>query len=266
MTNIATKFKSQSNASKESALPAVTVIASGKGGVGKTWCSITLATLAAKAGKKILLFDGDIGLANVDIQLGLNPKYDLYDYLSHTCEMEKAITTFSNDNASFDILAGRSGSGILSNLSPQQRQDIHKLFESSALKYDHIIIDLGAGIDQSIRNLGKFGATQVIITTTEPTALTDAYAYIKVMHQLNPGFNFQILVNRAPNEQAGMRTYNTLKKVCETYLELSPSLGGIIDEDSHISQSIRMQKNISTAFPNSKSVKQLKKIQETLFR
>lgn len=251
------------------ALPNIYVIASGKGGVGKTWCSITLSTLLAKAGKRVLLFDGDIGLANIDIQLGLNPTHDLYDLLSKKCGLKTSITHYSDKSdtqkVGFDILPGRSGSGLLANLSRQQQQLLSNSFHTLSRNYDAVIVDLGAGVDCSIRNLGKIGLNQIIVTTTEPTALTDAYAYIKIMHHMNPEFRFQILVNRAPNKKMGMQTFKTLQKVCESYLNFAPTLAGVLEEDTNISQAIRRQKSMLMTFPNSKSLKQLEKIRETIF-
>lgn len=259
------------NAHQALTFPNIYTIASGKGGVGKTWCSITLSSLLAKAGKKVLLFDGDIGLANIDIQLGLNPKYDLCDLLAQKCDLEQVITHFSDQGdmgqkVAFDILPGRSGSGILANLSPQQHQMIFHSFKTVSQNYDFVLIDLGAGIDHSIRNIGRVALHQLLVVTTEPTSLTDAYAYIKVMHQMNPGFQFQILVNRAPSEQVGQQTFATLSKVCETYLQLQVQLAGILEEDSHISKAIRQQRAMVSVFPNSKSIQQLDKICKTSFK
>jgi len=269
MTQHALKTRPHTTLQSKTPLSNIYVIASGKGGVGKTCCSITLASLLSKSGKKTLLFDGDIGLANIDIQLGLNPEYDLCDLLSQKCDLKSVITHYTDESETqkiqLDILPGRSGSGMLGNLSPQQYSILFSSFKTLSSEYDIILIDLGAGVDHAMRNLAKIGQNQLVVVTTEATSLTDAYAYIKVMHHINSQFKFQILVNRAPNEKAGTQTFNTLQKVCETYLSLDIFLAGIIEEDQNFSQSIRLQKSMPLAFPHSKSIKQLNKIQRNIF-
>lgn len=119
----------------------IIAVASGKGGVGKTWFSITLAGLFARAGRKTLLFDGDIGLANVDVQLGLTPTRDLGAVFAGQCEMRDAITYY--EKGKFDILAGRSGSTSMANLGASRMQPAAVQLVTLAESYDHVIIDLG---------------------------------------------------------------------------------------------------------------------------
>ena len=131
-------------------------VASGKGGVGKTWFAVTLAHALANQGRKILLFDGDLGLANVDIQLGLMPKRDLGSVLDGEIALKGALLTY--EDGGFDILAGRSGTGSLANLSAQRLAELVIELEKLAVDYDHVVVDLGAGIERTIRLLaGRVG-------------------------------------------------------------------------------------------------------------
>ena len=126
-------------------------IASGKGGVGKTWFAITLAHALARAGRKVLLFDGDLGLANIDIQLGLMPKHDLGQAIAGKARMSQCVELFPEGN--FDVLAGRSGSGSLATLPPPRIERVGRELTALAGSYQHVLIDLGAGVDKTVQML-----------------------------------------------------------------------------------------------------------------
>ncbi|NNG02953.1 MAG: AAA family ATPase, partial [Inquilinus sp.] len=145
-------------------------VASGKGGVGKTWFAISLAHAFARNGERVLLFDGDLGLANVDIQLGLMPQRDLGSVFDGEITLKGAVQGF--EAGGFDIVAGRSGSGSLANLSVPRLAELVTEMERLAAGYDRVVIDLGAGIERTIRLLASRAATILVITNEEPTALT----------------------------------------------------------------------------------------------
>jgi len=226
-------------------------VASGKGGVGKTWFAITLAHALSKKGRKTLLFDGDLGLANVDIQLGLMPKHDLGAVVSGRLPLNQAATTYEDGN--FDIIAGRSGSGNLASISANR---LHTLGEDLLLlsaAYDNLILDLGAGVERTVRNLANEVNTVLVITTDEPTALTDAYAFIKLTHMERPNLDLRVVVNMANSTTEGERTYNTIRKACEGFLKFSPPLAGVIRRDTKVRESIRSQTSILVRFPNTEA-------------
>lgn len=215
----------------------VIAIASGKGGVGKTWFSITLAHALARAGRRVLLFDGDLGLANLDVQLGLMPAHDLSEVLTGKIAMADAVTRYHG----FDIVAGRSGSGRFASLPPARIERLRDEMETLAVDYNHAIVDLGAGIADPVRMLGRQSGPCLVLTTDEPTALTDAYAFIKVAYARLPGADVRIVVNMAAGRPAGERTYGTLQRACETFLKKSPALAGVVRRDSRIADCIRHQ-------------------------
>lgn len=214
------------------------MIASGKGGVGKTWFSITIAHALAQLKKRVLLFDGDLGLANVDIQLGLKPLKDLATVLACQSTFEDAIISY---DAGFDIIAGRSGCERLSSLSSERLWNLMHGLTAAAYAYDHIIIDAGAGIGDSIKNMAKFVHTCWIVVTDEPTSLTDAYAFIKTIHGLYPHIKQQVVVNQAESIDKGQDVFQTLKRVCQNFLKLELELMGIIRRDSRVKDAIRHQ-------------------------
>ena len=156
----------------------VVTIASGKGGVGKTWFAITLAHTLARAGRKVLLFDGDLGLANVDIQLGLLPERDLGSVITGKRTLEQCVTPV--EETGFSVLAGRSGSGSLALLPPQRLTALRDQLLEMSGSYDHVLVDLGAGVDRTVQALTPSMGVALVVVTDEPTSLTDAYAFIKL--------------------------------------------------------------------------------------
>ncbi|HIL29861.1 MAG TPA: MinD/ParA family protein, partial [Micavibrio sp.] len=188
----------------------VIAVASGKGGVGKTWFSITLSHALARSGKKVLLFDGDLGLANVDVQLGLMAKRDLNDVIRGRLSLDKVIQHY--EEGGFDIIAGRSGQASLSALPSQRLAMLRDQLLEVAEKYDVVIIDLGAGVDRTVRMMSASATRTLLVTTDEPTSLTDAYAFIKLGNAAGMSKNVGIVVNQAPSNVEGEKTYKTLLK------------------------------------------------------
>ena len=229
--------------------PNMIAIASGKGGVGKTWFAITLCHALAKRGKNVLLFDGDLGLANVDIQLGLTPDRDLGAVVEGSASLLAAVTKYKEGG--FDILAGRSGSGSLATLATQKLSDIRNDLIALARSYDHVFIDLGAGVDRSVRQMAGPAAVTYVVVTDEPTSLTDAYAFIKLGRAANPRADMRVVVNMAANASEGQKTYETIRKACESFLSYTPSLAGIVRRDAKVRDAIRAQTPIMTRSPGS---------------
>ena len=224
-------------------------IASGKGGVGKTWFAITLSHALAKRGKNVLLFDGDLGLANVDIQLGLTPDRDLAAVVEGSATLAGAVSKYKEGG--FDILAGRSGSGTLASLATQKLSDLRNELINLARSYDHVLIDLGAGVDRSVRQMAGPAAITYVVVTDEPTSLTDAYAFIKLGRAANPRADMRMVVNMAANASEGQKTYETIKKACESFLGYTPPLAGIVRRDTKVRDAIRAQTPIMTRSPGS---------------
>lgn len=227
----------------------IIAIASGKGGVGKTWLAITLAHHIARSGRRVLLFDGDIGLANVDVQLGLTPERDLASVFAGKAALKDVITSYDGEN--LDIIAGRSGSGGFGVLPAAKLEKVKEELLELAKVYDVILLDLGAGVEHHVRSLSQIAARCLVVVTDEPTSMTDAYAFIKLSSTHTPRPEIQIVVNQASTQKEGERTYAAMNKACSTFLKFSPTLAGIVRRDPKVKDAIRNQKPLVVRSPSS---------------
>lgn len=242
----------------------IVAVASGKGGVGKTWFSITLSQALAREGRKVLLFDGDLGLANVDVQLGLMPKRDLNDVIRGRLGLDKIVQPFPDGG--FDIVAGRSGQASLSALPTQRLAMLRDQLIGVADDYDAVVIDLGAGVDRTVRMMSASATRTLLVVTDEPTSLTDAYAFIKLGNAAGMSRHVSIVVNQAASAVEGEKTYKTLLKACENFLRLRPPLAGIIRHDPRVKETIRHQTPLLTRSPNTEAAGDVEKIARAVLR
>lgn len=240
----------------------VIAVASGKGGVGKTWFSITLSHALAKAGKKVLLFDGDLGLANVDVQLGFMAKRDLNDVVRGRLGLDKVIQRY--EEGGFDIVAGRSGHALLASLPAQHLTMLRDQLLEVADSYDYVIIDLGAGIDRTVFMFCATATKTLMVVNEEATSLTNSYGIIKRGNATGLSKRIGIVVNQAMNSIDGEKTYHAIKKACENFLRLTPPLVGIIRQDSRVKDTIRHQTPILIRSPNAEAAQDVEKIAQSI--
>ena len=224
----------------------IIAVASGKGGVGKTWFSITLSHLIARSGRQVLLFDGDIGLANIDVQLGLSPEKDLGHVFDGKADVEDTII---HHPSGFDIITGRSGSTRLASASLSSLERIRSQVTAMATSYDAVILDLGAGIEQYVQFLAAAAGRCIVVITDEPTSLTDAYAYIKLCVTKLDNPRVSIVVNQAASQKEGEKTFKALEKACTNFLKIQPDLLGVVRKDNKVRDAIRAQSSIIEKTP-----------------
>jgi flagellar biosynthesis protein FlhG len=243
------------------------IIASGKGGVGKTWFSINLAHALGIQRKRVLLFDGDLGLANVDIQLNLKPELDIGSVLKRKCTFEEAILCYrphKNSQTNVHIITGRTNDGVFTTVSKAGILTLKDSLTAIAPKYDHLIMDLSAGLDQIIQEFSTFAQHCLVVVTNEPTSLSDAFAFIKVSHQRNPDLPLYIVVNKAESEANGMETYMKLVQACKHFLKTAPPLVGIIHSDRCVPESILERTPTLTRHPQSQASQDIENVAQQL--
>tara|TARA_B100000686_G_C16696447_1_gene920809 strand:- start:680 stop:1462 length:783 start_codon:yes stop_codon:yes gene_type:complete len=242
----------------------IITIASGKGGVGKTWISATLAHSLSKSGQKVLLFDADLGLANIDIQLGINPSKDLSGVVAGKYSLQDAIMRVPDTK--IDLLAGKSGSGILTVLKSDKILFVKENIEKISKYYDWVITDLSAGIDSNVRTLTCNNGIIFVVTTNDPTSLTDAYVYIKILNMKYPNSDIRILVNMAKSKKEGLNTFETIYNSCKNFLKIKPQLAGIIRNDNCVKSAIRNQKLLLNKFPSAISSNDIMDIKKDILK
>jgi len=240
-------------------------VASGKGGVGKTLLATTLAHAFARRGEKTLLFDGDLGLANIDIQLGLAPTRDLSDVLGGRIALADAVLRRPlTDAPLLDIVVGASGSGSLATLVPARLEALLDELVAIAASYRVTVLDLAAGLERSMRAIAARADTVLIVTTGDPTALTDAYACLKILALRDPSIDARIVVNHVGGRDEGQRVYDTLLRAAQTFLKLSPPLAAIIRTDRHVADAIRAQTPLLVRHPNTDAAADVERLAGTL--
>jgi flagellar biosynthesis protein FlhG len=226
-------------------------VTSGKGGVGKTSLVANLATAFQKLHKRVLILDADLGLGNMDIMLGLNPKYTISHVLKGEKTLDEVLITAP---AGFKLLPAASGIQELTNLDNSQRLFLLNELDALHDRFDLILIDTGAGISSNVMYFNYAAMERIVVVTNEPTSLTDAYALIKVLIKEHRQKRFKILVNLARSGSEADRIYKSLSLVADRYLD-SPSLDylGWIPYDRQIPVAVRRQKAIIESHPDAPS-------------
>ncbi|MFT3811392.1 MAG: AAA family ATPase [Micropepsaceae bacterium] len=227
-------------------------VASGKGGVGKTVLSIALTQCFAANAQRTLLVDGDLGLANIDVQLGLAPKGDLFGVIAGGLTLADAVAAYDGGadvRRGFDVISGRSGHGALRALPQADLELLGRSLRMISAAYDRTVVDLGAGLDPTMLELATAAGRVLVVLTDEPTSLTDAYALIKLLSQRAAPPALAIAVNMAATPAEGRRAYTALERACTKFLGSAPPLAGIVRRDPAVQGAIRAQMPYLTRSP-----------------
>jgi len=226
----------------------VIAVTGGKGGVGKTSVSVNLATALAAQGRRVMLFDGDLGLANVDVLLGLSARHTLEHVLDGRCTLEEAVL---DTPLGFKVLPGASGVSRLASLSTTEHLGLVQAFSHLTTGLDVLIVDTAAGIADGVRQFCQAAQHVLVVLRDEPASLTDAYALIKVLHRDHGVRRFRILANMSAAPGAGEALYRKLERVVNRFLEAVLEYAGEIPDDNFVRSAIREQRSVVNAYPSS---------------
>ncbi len=222
----------------ESKRPVIASISSGKGGVGKTFVTVNVGAYLANQGKKVLIVDCDLGLANIDVMLGVNPKFTLKEVVFGDTDIHDAAIQTKHG---FDFVPASSGAAEMVQLMYEDIEKIKDALGKLARQYDLVILDTGAGISESVLQFNLFANKNVIVLNRELTSLTDAYATIKVIYQAFGRDSFNIIVNNARNEEEAKKIFNHIDSICNRFLGFSLHYLGHIVYDEAVPRSIMRQ-------------------------
>ncbi|MEA3406350.1 MAG: MinD/ParA family protein [Pseudomonadota bacterium] len=239
----------------------VIAVASGKGGVGKTNVSVNLGISLSKLGNRVLLMDADMGLANVDVMLGLQTQYNL----SHVLDGEKTLQEIIVEGpAGLKIIPAASGVKRMAQLSAMENAGIINAFSELSSELDVLLIDTAAGIADSVVSFCRAAQEVVVVVTDEPASITDAYALIKVLSRDYQVSRIRLLANMSRSEQHGRQLYNKLSRVCEQFLDVSIDYLGTVPFDHDLREAVQKQSPVTVSYPNSAAAKSFKEMAYTV--
>ncbi|MBN2222402.1 MAG: MinD/ParA family protein [Vallitaleaceae bacterium] len=238
----------------------VITVTSGKGGVGKSNISVNLAIQLKKLGKRVIIFDADFGLANVEVIFGIVPKHNLFDIIYNDMSVSEVLT---NGPLGIEFLSG--GSGVKELLKLDQAQITYLIEKMGELdKYaDIIIIDTGAGISEAVLSFICASEEIILVTTPEPTSVTDAYAVLKAIRNERVQIedkNINVLVNRVSSDEEGFEIYDKLSRVSKKFLNIELNSIGFLPEDRSLPKAVIEQTPVSILFPKSNIAKGFEKL------
>ena len=228
----------------------VVAVTSGKGGVGKTTVSINLSVALAHLGHDVVLLDADLGLANVDVLLGLNTGRTLTQVVNGDCTLEDVIVT---GPAGVRIVPAASGIQHMAQLSEFQRAGLISAFSSLERAADFMVVDTAAGIAANTLDFCDASHEVLVVVTDDPASITDAYATIKVLNQRSQRNRFRVLVNMAQDQAAAMRLYRRLLEVTDRYLDVALDFAGAIALDGQVRSAVRRRQALVEAYPASRA-------------
>lgn len=243
-------------------MPLVFTMTSGKGGVGKTNLSVNLACSLSARGKRVVLLDADLGLANVDVMLGLTPPKNLFHLFHENVSLKDILY---DTPYGFKILPASSGVSEMLSLNTGQKLDLLESMDYLEEKVDYLIVDTGAGINDSVVYFNLAVQERVVVMTPEPTSLTDAYALIKVLKLQHGVERFRVLVNMAPDLRSAKQVFLRLHQACDHFLDgVSLDLVGFIPQDPQVKRAVIRQMPFSKVDPQSPASMAVAQVAETI--
>ncbi|MBU3180628.1 MinD/ParA family protein [Clostridium psychrophilum] len=233
--------------------PRIITVTSGKGGVGKSNIVVNLSIALQKMGRKVMIFDADIGMGNDDILMGCSSKYNVFDVIFNGKEIEEVVLT---GPFGVKLLPGGSALTKVEDLSEIQRTIfLNKLTDLKGL--DYIIMDTGAGVNKSVLGFIACCEDLIVVTTPEPTSLTDAYSLLKAVNHFNIKKSAKVIINRSLNNNEADLTFNKFNNAVTRFLDMKLEYLGKIGEDKKVTHAVREQQPVIVSYPSSEATKDI---------
>ena len=224
-------------------------VTGGKGGVGKTNVSVNLGVALSDIGHKVMLLDADLGLANIDVVLGLHPEYDISHVLSGERGLDEVVV---EGPSGLKIIPGASGIQSLAEMGSAEHTGIIRAFSDMSGDVDTLIVDTAAGISDTVISFSRASHEIIVVVCDEPASITDAYALIKLMNRDYGHHRFRVLANMVRSAQEGRELYNKMCRVTDRYLDVMLSFMGAIPYDDNLRKAVRAQRPVVQAYPRSR--------------
>ncbi len=228
----------------------VIAITGGKGGVGKTNVSVNLGVALSEMNRRVVIMDADLGLANIDILLGISSKYTIEDVLNGKRTLKEIMVS---GPGGIEIVPASSGTQKMVMLSAQERAGLINAFNEIGKDIDVLIIDTAAGISETVVSFLKAAQEVMMVVCNEPTSITDAYALIKLLNQDSNLYRFHVLANMVRSQQEARDLFAKLVKVTDRFLDVALQFAGAIPYDDSLRKAVQRQKSVCDVYPRSKS-------------
>ena len=226
----------------------VIAVTGGKGGVGKTNVAVNLGTALARLGRDVMLLDADLGLANVDVLLGIRTRRNLEHVLSGECTLQEVVVTAPSG---LRVVPASSGNTQMAALSGVQHAGLIGAFSELFEPLDVLLIDTAAGLSDSVLTFSAAAHRIAVVVCDEPASLTDAYGLIKALSRRAPSCRFEVVANMVDNAAHGRQLFEKLDRACQRFLELSPSYCGYVPRDEYLRRAVQKQTTVIEAYPAS---------------
>ncbi|WP_080846431.1 MinD/ParA family protein [Cytobacillus gottheilii] len=238
-------------------------VMSGKGGVGKSNISLNMALTLSGSGHKVLLIDMDIGMGNIDILMGTSPPFTIADFFQNNVGLERIIVTGPR---SLDYIAGGTGLSHFIDFDPEHMNRFMDEFQQLLYQYDFVFFDMGAGISEHSSKFILSAEDVIVVTTTEPPSITDAYAAVKHVKLLNDQIPFHLIINRVQSEKEGKETFQRINDALKKFLGIDTTFLGAIPDDKNISLAVKRQIPLVLYNERSPAAKGIKELTGLLLR
>jgi flagellar biosynthesis protein FlhG len=235
----------------------VIAVTGGKGGVGKTSVAVNLATALAKLQRRVVLLDGDLGLANADVFLGLSPQYTLAHVLSGERTLDEVLLAAPQG---FHLIPAAAGAANLAQLGAAENLGLIRAFSALAARLDMLIIDTAAGLSHSVLQFSQAAQHVLVILCDEPASITDAYALVKVLSRHHGVKRFRVLANQIRAPATGTELFQRFERVTTRFLDVTLEYAGEIPEDDCLRRAVRSQRPVVDEFPGSAATRAFKKL------